>query len=427
MTSETALYGRSASNLFRRCVVNCPTEAPPCPACKDTEICTLTAKSCEACAAAVCTPDPLSNPPPVDSGTPTGAIAGGVIGGLALVAALVLAWWFCVRRRPKNTEMWDEKRNVSDDFGSARQKRQSAVGSIASTVLTRASNVIQIAYIPGVTNRSAPGSPDLMVPPVPPIPSAVNNCQNQQQQHYFMPGDIRDSMWSGMTDDDGKSISPSLARSSVATTIYRHNAIVSPVPAQEAYRAKANIVSVKSGSSSPASSTAPNVPAITNSQLNKANAVAAKLGVSSIVARSAVARPINVTKGGRSKTTTTLANENTSHNTPKVTVESPDNAPSSDDSSSLDSRSTAPSSGNANSNATSQDTARSKPRESVQSLAVTEIDDSPDIKQSPFADPIIEEESSQSSASDRESQLSTGHTKRSASPFDDKHEVKAKP
>ncbi|KAK2811893.1 hypothetical protein FQN49_008421, partial [Arthroderma sp. PD_2] len=282
-----------------------------------------------------------------------------------------------------------------------------------------------IAYIPGVTNRSAPGSPDLMVPPVPPIPSAVANGQNQQQ-HYFMPGDIRDSMWSGMTDDDGKSISPSLARSSVATTIYRHNAIVSPIPAQEAYRAKANIVSVKSGTSSPTSPPAPNVPAITNSQLNKANAVAAKLGVSSIVARSAVARPINVTKGGRSKATTTLANENTSHNTPRVTVESPENAQGSDDDSHDSSSNSPDQSDGSKNNSTSQSTIKGKPRESVHSLAVTEIDDSPDLKQSPFADPIIEEESSQSSSSESEPQGSTSQAKRSASPFDDKHEVKDK-
>ncbi|KAM5447323.1 hypothetical protein MaudCBS49596_006087 [Microsporum audouinii] len=417
MSSESAIYGRSLSTLFRRCVVNCPTEAPPCPPCKAMEICTLTAKSCEACAAAVCVPDPLASPPPEESGAPAGAIAGGVIGGLALVLAIVLAWWFCVRRRRKNTELWDEKTNASGDFDSTRQKRQSAVGSIASTVLTRASNVIQIAYIPGVTNRSAPGSPDLMVPPVPPIPSAVANGQ-AQQQHFFMPGDIRDSMWSGMTDDDGKSISPSLARSSVATTIYRHNAIVSPVPAQEAYRARANIVSVKSGSSSPSCSSTPNVPAITSSQLNKANAVAAKLGVSSIVARSAVARPINVTKGGRSKTTTTtLADGNTSHNMPKVIVESPDNSPRSENS-----ISDSPSTSAGSTTTGKQGTVKGKPRESVLSLAVTEIDDSPDPKQSPFADPIAEETSRSSSFSE-----STGQTKRSASPFDDKHEVKNKP
>ncbi|EFR03574.1 hypothetical protein MGYG_06571 [Nannizzia gypsea CBS 118893] len=408
MNPESVVYGRSPRTLFRRCVVNCPTEAPPCPPCKGTEICTLTAKSCEACAAAICVPDPLASQPSDDSGAPTGAIAGGVVGGIALIAAIVLTWWFCVRRRRKNTELWDEKTNASSvDVDSNNQKRHSAVGSIASTVLTRASNVIQIAYIPGITNRSAPGSPDLMVPPVPPIPSAVASGQNQ---HFFMPGDIRDSMWSGMTDDDGKSISPSLARSSVATTIYRHNAIVSPVPAQEAYQARANIVSVKSGASSSSSQSSPKVPAITNSQINKANAVAAKLGVSSIVARSAVARPINVTKGGRSKTTTTattITDNNSSQSTPKVTVESPEHSPST---------------GESSNDYSSPRTMLPPPcRGSIQSLAVNEIDDSPEPKQSPFADPIAEEEPIPSSSL---ASGPNGQSKRSASPFDDKHEVK---
>ncbi|EZF14346.1 hypothetical protein H112_06155 [Trichophyton rubrum D6] len=425
MNPESAIYGRSPSTLFRRCVVNCPTEAPPCPTCKEKEICTLTAKSCEACATAICVPDPLANQPSDDSGSPTGAIAGGVVGGIALLAAILLTWWFCVRRRRKNTEIWHEKTNAASsvDVDGNSQRRQSAVGSIASTVLTRASNVIQIAYIPGVTNRSAPGSPDLMVPPVPPIPSAVANGQNQ---HFFVPGDIRDSMWSGMTDDDGKSISPSLARSSVATTIYRHNAIVSPVPAQEAYQARANIVSVRSGTSSSSPQSSPKVPSITNSQINKANAVAAKLGVSSIVARSAVAKPINVTKGGRSKTTTsttttaattaTLSDNNPSQNTPKVTVGSPERNPSTDSSSSDSSNSKH----DATSTTDKQSTAKGKSRQSVQSLAVTEIDDSPDQKQSPFADPIVEEEPIPSGLTSGP----TSQSNRSASPFDDKHEVK---
>jgi hypothetical protein len=42
------------------------------------------------------------------------------------------------------------------DFTPRRDARASTytVGSIASSVLTRASNIIQIAYISGVTNRS---------------------------------------------------------------------------------------------------------------------------------------------------------------------------------------------------------------------------------------------------------------------------------
>jgi cobalamin biosynthesis Mg chelatase CobN len=41
---------------------------------------------------------------PITSSTPVGAIVGGAIGGLVLVAAVVLGWWFCVKRKHKRTE-----------------------------------------------------------------------------------------------------------------------------------------------------------------------------------------------------------------------------------------------------------------------------------------------------------------------------------
>lgn len=240
---------------------------------------------------------------------------------------------------------------------------------MASTVLTRASNVIPIAYIPGVTNRSPPDSPDVLVPPVPSMAGSTgsnndsnNNSYNNnysqnysQDQHYFLPGDIRDSVWSQMTDEQRKSISPSLARSSVATTIYRNNAIVSPVPAQQAMRAKPAMVSVKSGQNSPSStpgSQTPAVPSITDSQLDKAHAVGAQLekekeqekekeaenkttAASPIVARSGFARPVNVSKP-KAKPSPSTITEGGSHSggsersVPTVTVESTSESKSSD-------------------------------------------------------------------------------------------------
>ena len=134
------------------------------------------------------------------------------------------------------------------------------VGSIASTVLSRASNIIQIAYIPGVTNRSDPGTPGLLVPPVPPIPIALSNSAAStprfEQEHFFMPGELRDSTYSGISDRT------SYARTSVASTIYGKNAIVSPVPAQTVIRGKAAVVSVRSnGTNSPGDVTPP-VPSV---------------------------------------------------------------------------------------------------------------------------------------------------------------------
>jgi hypothetical protein len=200
-----------------------------------------------------------------------GAIAGGVIGGVAVIAILTyLVWRFCIktRRQAFEQENWAEEDETivaekEKDFAMRRDARASThtVGSIASTVLTRASNIIQIAYIPGVTNRSAPSTPGLLVPPVPPIPIALSSAASTpqyEQEHFFIPGDLnRDSTWSGTSDRT------SYARTSVASTIYGKNAIVSPVPAQTVIRGKAAVVSVKqpNGSSSSGELTPP-VPSI---------------------------------------------------------------------------------------------------------------------------------------------------------------------
>lgn len=250
--------------LFKRCV-ECPDgknlscEGMPCSA---GTICVLTPASCEYCAEVSCQIDPTA-PKSTPSKPNVGAIAGGVIGGIAVVAILVFVIWkYCLKgkRRPISEMEWEQEEmeqqeKVENDFASRRSARASThtVASMASSVLTRASNIIQIAYIPGVTNRSGPGSPDLLVPPVPPIPamspgSGMSSPYSTADQHFFVP-DFRDSMASTSTR---QSIAPSLARNSVASTMYRQNAIVSPLPAQTIVRGKAAVVSVKSnGSNTP--------------------------------------------------------------------------------------------------------------------------------------------------------------------------------
>jgi hypothetical protein len=202
------------------------------------------------------TPVAVSN----GSGPNVGAIAGGVIGGvLAIAAVTYVVWRFCIktRRQQYEQEDWIDDPNDSleaeKEFTMRRDARASThtVGSIASTVLTRASNIIQIAYIPGVTNRSAPSTPGLLVPPVPPIPIALSSTSSSPQfehEHFFMPGDLRDSTYSGMSDRTSyaRTDRTSYARTSVASTIYGKNAVVSPVPAQTVIRGKAAVVSVKS-------------------------------------------------------------------------------------------------------------------------------------------------------------------------------------
>lgn len=274
-----------ARSLFKRCK-QCDTSAPACPVCPDGSTCTMNTQTCDECATTKCISTGGSQPSD-SGGSNTGAIVGGVIGGVAAIGLIVfLVWWFVIRKKRQRQEA--EK---NDSFTAARSERQ----SIASTVLSRASNVIQIAYIPGVTNRSPPETPGSLVPPVPPLPGA------SPDQHFFMPGDLRDSSWTTTTGH--QSISPTL-RSSVATTIYRNDAIVSAVPAQQIQRSRAAVVSIHNGgsesnspdSNSPVAVTitpadAPAVPAITSAQLARAEAVT---GNSPCVARSVTAKPVMV-------------------------------------------------------------------------------------------------------------------------------------
>lgn len=155
------------------------------------------------------------------------------------------------------------------DYASGASQRQSthSVQSMASTVLTRASNIIQIAYIPGVTNRATPTSPTLLVPPVPPIPLANSDSGSPspyEEQHFFVPGNLRDSSYSGISgysDRTSYARTSYAPRSSVASTIYGKNAIVSPMPAQKGTLLKPSLVSVKSKTASSGSATPP-VPAV---------------------------------------------------------------------------------------------------------------------------------------------------------------------
>ncbi|KAI9845199.1 MAG: hypothetical protein M1838_001839 [Thelocarpon superellum] len=205
-------------------------------------------------------------------GPNAGAIAGGVIGGVVLIALITfLVYKYCIKTRRLEYEEDDgwiaehESREKSSEFLSRRDDRASmhTVGSIASTVFTRASNVIQIAYIPGVTNRSPPSTPGVLIPPVPPLPfgsdsnSSASTPSEHQDQHFFMP-DLRASTYSS-DDKHRASVAPSLGRSSVATTIYRNNAVIDTVP-QKGIRGKAAVVSVKSSNQNSPDSTPPPTP-----------------------------------------------------------------------------------------------------------------------------------------------------------------------
>jgi len=298
----------SPHRLFRRCV-ECPPDPPTCPSCSVDETCSLSAQSCDSCASTTCVKiGSLPGQTAPKKSTPVGPIVGGVIGGVAILAVIVYLVYRFYFRKKTRAPVWDppEKRDQSTLSRGDRQSTRSG-HSIASTVLTRASNVIQIAYIPGVTVRSPPESPGFPVPPVPAIPASTGvsaMSSPQLEQHFFMPRDLRDSTWSDTSTIDPRfSVAPSLARQSVATTIYRSDVIVPPIPAVQAFRGQANVVSVKSGSNTPGSSSTPSsrTPQIPQTS---------KLGTSnsSIVARNVTARPIEVKKINSGTRVPTLAN-----------------------------------------------------------------------------------------------------------------------
>ncbi|PWY87472.1 hypothetical protein BO70DRAFT_369482 [Aspergillus heteromorphus CBS 117.55] len=428
--APSVLYARDLLS-FRSCV-SCSSSAPACPTCDTGYTCTMTSQSCTSCATTQCVKSPTSGEDSGSNGnsgggTNTGAIAGGVVGGVAFVAiATFLVWWFFIRKkRQEQQQAASASASASEGekastVNSGQQSRKST-HSIASTVLTRASNVIQIAYIPGVTNRSPPETPGHLVPPVPPLPGA------HPDQHFFMPGDLRDSTWSDASNDRG-SVAPSL-RSSVATTIYRNNAIVSPMPAQQVMRTKAAMVNINGAENAPA------VPAITQAQLNKAGVTTANSN-SSIVARTVTAKPVMVRGPSKKKNTanaTASPAVQTIQEQPETTSavvsrsgsqkQETDPSASGFDATSSDEEDAAPKAepAQASQTATAKDEAQSRP--------ATVIEDSPAVDQSPFQDQPTPETKRASSLLEtpegtRSNRSSRHLPPRVESPFSDANEVK---
>jgi hypothetical protein len=134
--------------------------------------------------------------------------------------------------------------------------------SVAGSFLSRASNVIQIAFIPGVINRSNGGSSHNSLAPVPPIPAQYANNKpksplaNDGDFLLFRPGStfsatssrsgVRDTQYTQYTYGSRQSITPSLARSSMALEIYRDEGTPPPMPATTMLRAAPRMVSVRS-------------------------------------------------------------------------------------------------------------------------------------------------------------------------------------
>jgi len=244
-----------------------------CGTCPGTQICTFTLQSCTQCAVAKCIDVNSSGTENTtnsggSSKSSAGPVAGGVIGGFVVLG--LLGFFFFWRHKNKKRKEREATAEKEASFGSSRAARASThtVASISSTT-TRASNVIQIGYLPGVMNRSAPSTPGQFIPPVPPLPGhgipEIRYPQSPDKGTFFSADDIlRASVYTTGDHDP---------RASVATTIYRNNAIVSPVAANVVRLGKAAVVTVKGGPSvvtTPQLGNAPPVPAVDLSQYDKA-------------------------------------------------------------------------------------------------------------------------------------------------------------
>lgn len=329
-----------------------------------------------------------------------------------------LVWRYCIktkRQQIPQQEIYDEvvvqeqqKADNEKSFAARRDHRSSThtVHSIASTVLTRASNIIQIAYIPGVTNRATPTSPTLLVPPVPPIPMAVSNTNSPtpyEEQHFFVPGDLRDSRYSalsGYSDRTSYARTSYAPRSSIASTIYGKNAVI-VAPAQTGMRAKPAVVSVKSTGASSSSSgiSTPPVPSVDYEKYNRPKSRDSTFSIGSTFVKNVSAATATQARAQQVKVVRVGSNGS------KKTVDVSD--------------SEAP---------------PIPVRESATSNAATIIEESPAVDQGPFSDPperpthrsnsslsAVAEEATRRAADRSSKRISA---ERETSPFGDEHATK---
>lgn len=393
-----------------------------CPKCDDGESCQFTVPlDCTQCAKSVCMADSTTEKKS-SSGPSIGGIVGGVLGGLFVIAvATYLVWRFCIK--PKRAQMaqaiYDQDPDTTvqgseKDAASRRTRPPSThtVHSIASTVLTRASNIIQIAYIPGVTNRATPTSPNVLVPPVPPIPmqhAEGRSATGSDDQHFFVPGDLRDSTYSGLSgysDRTSYARTSYAPRSSVASTIYGKQAQVL-APAQTGMRAKPTVVSVKSAGNSTMEAVTPPVPAI---DFERFGGGRPKSGASAFSVGSTFLNSANTATQARAQVVKVVGCK-------KIDIGAKSDTDSSTLSVANESRPTTPS--------------RIVTRDSS---TITIIEDSPSVDQGPFSDPPERSTSRKPSLgavpedsageSEKGSERTGSSQRRDSSPFGDQHATK---
>ena len=230
----------------RGCVV-CDGPLPPCPVCSDGQTCALIPATCQQCPMTQCVAITDSNTtdsqgiyssglpsaaagPAVDVGGPGGPSKGAIAGiCVAVLVVLIvfggLVWWMIRRRRALARQMYEKEEaammpylDESSSAGgggitarrsgagrtSSRPESSHTLASLASTVLTRASNIIPIAYFPtslrtrdnNNNNTDAPSTPDSEVPPVPQIPTEHSNNAYSLMTQFFSADELMRSSYS---------------------------------------------------------------------------------------------------------------------------------------------------------------------------------------------------------------------------------------
>ncbi|CEP61579.1 Opy2p LALA0_S03e06040g [Lachancea lanzarotensis] len=217
-SSQSESSGSATASSAGSGCVTC-TSTPPCPVCAEDEQCAISLQRCDQCAQTYCTKkngalSSGSSSSSVASSTATtgsnskssdsgkiGGIVGGVIGGVGLIVVLLLLYlylkyWRKNRTRNKEVLVAHEQFDTDFDGGRGPSGNTQETGSLyqprnrssAATQMTKASNILPIAYIPGVT---AGGRSQSKLPPLP--------------RHLLRNGDTRSHITLGSSilgDDD---------------------------------------------------------------------------------------------------------------------------------------------------------------------------------------------------------------------------------
>lgn len=214
--SATTTSSNSATTSAGSGCVTCTGDVA-CPVCDDDEYCVLTLLTCSECPRTYCAKKSSSalqsNSSSTTSGSSShsssakvGGIVGGVVGGVAALAIalllyLYLKYWSKGKRRTRNLLVAHEEYGDTSDVDpsatpsdkphtqGSQPMLEPRNRSSAATAVTKASNILPIAYIPGVTAGKRG-----LAKPHPPLP-----------KHLLRSGDTRSHITLGSSilgDDD---------------------------------------------------------------------------------------------------------------------------------------------------------------------------------------------------------------------------------